>query len=180
MITYRDFITELERLATEGRKLRNAKRMHEDPDFRKWRNELQSLLNQIVQVDYLLPCSVQAHKRSFGYSNRPKTDDELMAGHRRDMDDTINELTVITESFEKHGEPPKGRTSASELETPKVVTLSWLYHHTSVSFWWKIVTVSLAVVVGVFSLGVYFGQNDIYKKAITLFEQKKTETGAKD
>jgi len=166
MITYKNFIDEIRRLAAEGKKLRNAGRMHEDPGFRKWRNELGSVLSQIVQVDYLLPCSVQAHNRRFGYSTRiTTTDEELMAAYRRDMDDTINELTVIVESFDRHGEPPKGGKASAGLEMPKVITAFWLFHHAPITFLLKVGTVAIAI----FSIGVYVGQTELYRKAVSLF-----------
>ena len=67
MITYPNFIIELERLVADAKELRNAEDMHLNKKFRKWRPELEAALKQIVQMDYLLPTPVRIQNRGFGY-----------------------------------------------------------------------------------------------------------------
>lgn len=138
MITYRAFIEEIRSLAEEARKLRSAKKMHEDDRFRKWRNKLEALLSRIAQVTYLLPCPVRTKARHFGgygYSPTESEKAELFRSYQTEMDDTINELEYIIDSYEKHGEPPKGGKGTGDLEMPKVVTASWLFHHAPIGLW---------------------------------------------
>jgi len=91
------------------------------------------------------------------------------------MDDTINELQLVIDSYEKHGEPPKGGKAAADLEMPKVVTASWLFHHAPLLFWIKAITIAVAI----FSFGVYVGQTDIYQKATSLFSAKQNDSNDK-
>ena len=59
MITYSQFIDEIRRLSAEALKLRDARQLHNDPKFREWRPDLESLLTQIGRAGYLLPNSVK-------------------------------------------------------------------------------------------------------------------------
>ena len=175
MITYRAFIEELRPILEEARKLRTAKKMHEDERFRKWRNKLEGLISQIVHVNYLLPCPVNTKARRFGrygYTSTESQKEELFRKYQMEMDDTINELQLIIENYENHGEPAKGGKSATDLEMPKVVTASWLFHHAPISLWVKVITIAIAI----FSFGVFIGQTDIYRKAAGLFAAKQEES----
>jgi len=162
-------------MVAEARKLRNSRRMHEDERFRKWRNELHGLLSQIVQVDYLLPCAVRESARRYGSTNSVShTDDEIFKWYQTEIDDTINEMEFIIDSYKKHGEPPKGGASAAALEMPKVVTASWLFHHAPIGFWVKVGTVAVAI----FGFGLFVGQSELYQKAVSLFATKQVEKNA--
>lgn len=151
-----------------------SKEMHNGGAFRKWRNALDGTLNQIVQANYLLPCPIRVQRRKFGYSQRSLTDDELFSLYQRDMDDTINELEFIIDSYRIHGEPPKGGSGKeSELEYPDKVTLSWLFHHAPIRLWLTIGWLLIAV----FVLGTQVGNSKIYNRVIESFsstnEQQK-------
>lgn len=167
MITYAGFITEIRRLVAEAKHLRSSKEMHLDDHFRKWRNELEGVLSQIAQVGFLLPCTVRVEVREFGYtSNERIPETERLGWFQTEMDDTINELDLIIDSYQKHGEPPKADSKKpSSAGWPEKVTLSWLYHHAPISLWLKVGTVAIAI----FAAGAYVGQNEIYQKALNLF-----------
>lgn len=176
MITYSGFIQELERLVPEAKKLRSAKKMHEDERFRKWRNELHSLLSQIVQVNYLLPCPVRESTRRYGSTtNVSLTDAEIFKSYQTEIDDTINEMELIIDSYKKHGEPPRRDTGSSGLEMPKVITASWLFHHAPYGLWLKIG----AILITIFGFGVFIGQTEIYQRAASLFATKEVEKNGK-
>jgi hypothetical protein len=106
VISYSAFIDALRSSIEEAKTLRERPQMHEDPDFRRWRHRLESLLTQIVQQDYLLPGSVSVRQRAFGYTDQFEDGSTAMYRYNRDMQDTINELEVIVEAYQ-HGEPPK-------------------------------------------------------------------------
>lgn len=167
MITYSGFIKEIERLAAEASKLRSARKMHLDENFRKWRHELEGVLSQIAQVGHPLPGPVKVKARSFGYVNNDRiAETERFQWYQMEMDDTINELQFIIDSYEKHGEPPKGtQSSTSKGGWPEKITLSWLYDHAPIGLWVTVGTIGLAI----FLAGVYVGQNEIYRKALDLF-----------
>ena len=110
MITYPAFIKELGPLVEEARVFRNAQKMHKDERFRKWRNKLEGLLSQIVQADYLLPCPVRTKSRHFGgygYTPDERQKELLFQSYQTEIDDTINELELVIDSYKKFGEPPK-------------------------------------------------------------------------
>ena len=167
MITYAGFITEIKRLVAEAKRLRSANKMHQDDRFRKWRNELEGVLSQIAQVGFLLPCPVRVKVREFGYtSNERIPDAERLKWYQMEMDDTINELDFIIDSYQKHVEPPVADSKKpSTAGWPEKVTLSWLYHHAPIGLWLKVGAVAIAI----FAAGAYVGQNETYRKALDLF-----------
>ena len=107
MITYADFIAELRVLVREAQSLRAEPEMHENPRFRKWRHELESLSDQIARAGYLLPGPVRVHRRAFGYTTGIASDEECLSFYQRDINDSVNELDLIVRNFEKFGEPQK-------------------------------------------------------------------------
>src|ERR1019366_6027221 len=152
MITYRGFVKELEPLVEEARTLRNAKDLHEDRKFRKWRNYVTQLFDQIVQQDYLITCRIK--RRSFG--NCLGTPDALKASYQQEIDDTIIELEFIIENYKSHGEPPKDGPSkqAGQLEWSHKITLAWLFRHAPWKFW----TGFAGLLVAAFVLGTHVAQ----------------------
>lgn len=116
MITYPAFVKELGALTEEARALRDARKMHEDGRFRKWRNKLEGLLSQISQASYLLPCPVRVRNRHFGgygFVQDERQEELLFQSYQTEMDDTINELEFVIDSYAKFGEPPKSTTVRS-------------------------------------------------------------------
>jgi hypothetical protein len=160
MITYRNFIKEILPLTEEARSLRDAKLLHEDQAFRKWRNSIKQLLQQIVQQDYLISCQIA--RRSFG--NYDSTYDQLKKSYQREIDDTINELEFIIDSYKKHGEPAKGGPSkeTTQLEWPNKITLAWLFKHAPWALW----TGFVALLVAAFVLGTQVAGTKLYGNLI--------------
>lgn len=165
MMTYKDFIKEAERLLNETKRLRNAKRMHEDDDFRRWRNELEGITSQIAQLDYLLPGPVRSANRSYGVSGTHfGTKEELFESYQRDINDTANELRFIIQCFNNHGEPPKQKRDELTVKWPERVTLIWLLHNAPIGLWIKTATSALAIFTG----GILFAQTALYKQITDL------------
>jgi len=169
MITYRHFVTELEPLVAEARTLRNAERLHEDPQFRKWRNKVTQLLAQVVQQDYLITCKIK--HRGFGayYTANPKA---MASAYQQELEDTINELEFIIENFNSHGEPPKGSLSkeATQLKWPDKITLAWLFKHAPWTFWTGLV----GLLVAAFVLGTQIGQTKLYQQFMDALQPSQT------
>ena len=161
MIIYRAFIDELVPLTEEARTLRDAKEFHQDPAFRKWRNKVTRLLDQVVHQDYLITCQIK--RRSFGNLTYA-THDACKASYQQEIDDTINELEFIIENYRKHGEPPKGGETKqpSQLEWPAKITLAWLFSHAPWTFWTGLV----GLLVATFVLGTQVGQTNLYQNVV--------------
>jgi hypothetical protein len=162
MITYKAFVVELRCLEEEAAHIRNQKRMHEDSAFRKWRIELESLVRQVKQAGYQLPCPVKSPQRNFGHYEGSAFDDEedVFASYQQEMADTINELRIIITSYEKHGDPPREKTAnaqGSTLRWPEKITWPWLRDNVPVPLWIKggvvLVTVLVAVAAGAYKVG---------------------------
>lgn len=175
MITYPKFIKKLERLVADAKKLRNASEMHKDKMFRNWRLELEAALKQITQLDYLLPTRIRLNSRSFGYSPDNERHIVLFKSYQMEMEDTINELSVIINSYKEHGEPPKGGKSKEimkhEQKWPTKMTLSWLFHNAPISLWaWF-----AGLLIAAFTLGIKVADTKYYKefKAEPKIEKKK-------
>lgn len=181
LITYPDFIQELKVLHKEIDKLRHYQEMHEHPVFRKWRNQLEALTNQIEDQGYVLPCLIRSAHRRYGapHGYGPVSETQLSEDYLRDLIDTLNETSFIIESYEKYGEPrrssrariqelrkersiPMEVSNKTGLEMPDKITLAWLFHHASITLWWWVAS----ILFGVLLIGIAIGQSDIYKEFI--------------
>lgn len=166
MITYEDFITELGHLAVAAKKLRSAETMHEDTGFRKWRNQLEGILNQITSQGYLLPCPCRVHHRAFSFTPNNVTFDEQRDSYQMEVDDTINEIEFIVESYENYGEPQKGGQSTDQGLDSEKITLSWLFHNAHISLWVWVVGVLFTVLGVALGIGIAIGQSKFYQEYV--------------
>jgi hypothetical protein len=167
MIDYQQFVDELKRLDTEAAELRNTRRMDQDPKFRSWRPELESLIHQIARAGYLLPNPINVRGRAFGGSNLGhEAEDALFAEYQRDIDDTRIELGLVIGNFQKFGVPaiqnavstnvtnPGPSASAGALQVTEKVSLAWLWEHVPFKFWWS----AAGILIATFWAGVYIGK----------------------
>jgi len=168
MITYEGFIADLRPLLNEIATLCDAKATHEDPTFRRWRNDLQSLLRQIKQAGYELPCVVHSADRYFGGISNFGQPTGFRA-YQRDLDDTANELRVVIDAYQRYGEPLRIGAMRSplnaELKAPQIVTLAWLWDHVPAKLW----VVALSALVAAFSLGYFAATMSFVSKFVALF-----------
>ena len=168
MIKYRAFIDELVPLTEKARTLRGAEELHEDSAFRKWRNKITRLLDQVVHQDYLITCQIK--HRGFG-NLLYATYEACKASYQGEIDDTINELEFIIDNYRKHGEPPKGGVSKQSLqfEWPEKITLAWLFRHVPWTFW----TGLIGLLIAVFFCGAQIGQTKFYQDIVSEFQSEK-------
>lgn len=156
VIKYETFIHELERLREEASRVRNHKRRDQDPAFRKWRLELQSLVTQARHAAYVLPCEVKSSERLFGSSLYDET--TALSAFQLEMNDTINELDVIIEAYKRDGTPPPMRRPPSQITEPSSdkITFAWLWHHVP----FHVGATGAGIVIGAFALGFYAGRTE--------------------
>ena len=101
-LTYDLFIQELDRLITSGETLYNSDQRDLDPKFRRWRLEVTDLIDRINKEGYSVRCSIRG--RSFG-AHRIATKEYLEEEYNRELQDTLNELSLIKKRYDNFGEP---------------------------------------------------------------------------
>jgi len=114
MVTYSQFVDELRTLVDQARTLRDAREMHENPAFRKWRHEVTDLILLMEDAGYSINCSIVSRdfdeRGSYTYDPSSK---ERIAAFNRDLQDTVTELLTIISRFDKFGDPK------SKVKTPQ-------------------------------------------------------------
>ena len=175
-MNYAAFIEELRPLLVEARSLFNKVQIHQSPRFRKWRHQLTTTISIIGDQGYTVDCDVAS--RIFQVASYGSVSEaEQIAAYNRDLEDTINELEIIIEYFEKYGDPKKPSVSESsdsqttKLEWPDKMTLSWLFHHAPIGLWMRFGGILMAV----FFLGVGFSQTRAYKNIQQLWQHEQSE-----
>ena len=113
MITYEDFINELRQLVATGEMLYGAVERDLDPNFRQWRLEVTDLLSRIKQAGYSVRCYIR--NRSFG-TPRNATEKHLNDEYRIELQDTLNELSLLIKRYETYGEPPDKTLSGGKTQ----------------------------------------------------------------
>lgn len=103
-MNYNDFIDELKPLLEEARTLFDVSEIHQNPQFRKWRHQLTTTIGIIQNQDYWIDCDIES--RTFqvaSYDSISKR--EQIAYYNQELQDTINELEIIIQHFQKYGDP---------------------------------------------------------------------------
>ena len=113
MITYEDFINELRKLVASGEKLYGVVERDLDPHFRQWRLEVTDLLSRINQAGYSVRCYIR--NRSFG-THRNATEEYLNDEYRIELQDTLNELSLLIKRYETYGEPSNKTLSGGKTQ----------------------------------------------------------------
>jgi hypothetical protein len=103
-MNYADFIAELKPLVDEARSLFNDEQTHHSGRFRKWRHRLATTIDSIEQLGYSIDCNVASRVFDvMSYGSVSKLD--RLEIYNRELQDTINELEIIIERFDKYGDP---------------------------------------------------------------------------
>lgn len=92
------------------------------------------------------------------YMNVPSLSSYTIVPHANNMKSIL--LQAITEL--EHGLTSQRKEKTMEAKYPEKVTLSWLYSHVPMSFWFWAVGILLAVFVG----GVNLGSSKFYKEKL--------------
>jgi len=151
---YKAFIGELRHLVKEGATIARTPLTDLDPRFRKWRVQVESLVQHIEQEGYSLPCPVHSQSRVY------------LAKFELEIHDTLNELRTLIDRYEKFGEPRRReRVGGKAVLTNGKETLSWLWHNVSRVAWglW------LASIAAAFGAGFYAGRTDFIVKVLELW-----------
>jgi len=171
MITYVNFINELRPLVVRGQALHDRPSRIKDPDFRRWKLEVTDLIDRIQSEKYAVNCSIATRSFASYGGSYTGSDKRAIDAYNLGLKDTINELEILIERYDAHGAPnPRAPRSASvptttkpvdkssaapmnELQTPKQLTLDWIWRHMPVSGWAYIVSVVVAAFYAGFKLG---------------------------
>ncbi len=180
-MTNEEYINELRELVQKAKSLFDASELHENDEFRKWRQKLTALIIAAEERNYNVESDVIS--RGFdlfvAYGPQPTLKQRTEA-FNRDLQDTINELETIIEFYDKFSRPIKNENSNSEskqqaeLEYPQKVTLSWLAKHAPIGLWLKFA----GMLITVFLLGIGVSQTVAYKNIQQLW--RKVEPSKSD
>jgi hypothetical protein len=162
MITYENFISELRPLIVRGQSLYDRPDRTKDSDFRRWKFEVIDLINRIQSEKYDVNCLIAARSFASYSGSYTGSGKHAIDAYNLALKDTINELEILVQRYDKHGAPNPITPSSSEapsneLQPPKLMTLEWLWRHSPAS-WWAYIVGALLTVVGIaFGLGVKLG-----------------------
>ena len=163
-MTYEQFINELKSLLSRAKELFNAHELELNQDFKRWKKELSALLIAIEEKGYDVQCNVISRDFTLfiGYGSIP-SDSQLAKEFNSDLQDTINEIEIIIDHYNKFGDP-RGKIetqsqSTQELKYPDKVSLAWLWNHMPI----KLCVSGIIILFSVFLLGIGFGQTELYK-----------------
>jgi hypothetical protein len=159
MLTYENFIKDLRPLVVRGQALYDRSSRIKDPDFRRWKFEVTDLINRIQSEKYAVNCSIATRSFASYGGSYTGSDKHAIVAYNLDLKDTINELEILIERYDKHGAPnprtPRSSAAPSnELQPPKPLTPDWLWRHMPISWWAYIV----GALVAFFSAGFKLGQ----------------------
>jgi hypothetical protein len=108
VINYKQFVAEVRSLISEGESLKGTAQRDTNPSFRSWRLKLEDLVRQIGKQGYKINCRSASRRYgggNFAY-NIPSRED-LNRLYNQEMADTLNELRLIVELFDKYGDPQR-------------------------------------------------------------------------
>lgn len=165
---YSEFIADLEQQLTVVRSLIGSSMTHENPQFRKWRHEVQSLVDEAKAAGFRVPGDFNSNRRAYRALWIGADTEDNLKEFRRELNDSIVELEFIVQQYRKYGDPkPVAVTppATAPLSAPGQVSLAWLWQHVPVSLW----VVALALLLATFLAGVGIGQTKIYRDVLELF-----------
>ena len=120
-MNYSEFIDELKPLLEEARTLFDESDTHQNPRFRKWRHQLTTTIGIIENQGYWIDCGIES--RIFQVASYGSVSNhEQVATYNQELQDTINELEIITQHFAKYGDP-RANNENSQVDSiiaPKV------------------------------------------------------------
>jgi len=186
VFTYDIFIEEIRELLREGKELRNSKQRDQDPKFRKWRLKLEDAIKKIKGQGFEINC--RSSYRTFsgddhGY-NIP-TEEDLNNSYNQELEDTLNELGLIVEHFDKYGITKIKVEKSTNLEPGHIPTILELWLAMKVHHGWKAISAILVffglIIVSSYQLGKFIESNSQLKlneKSVTQTKVENTSNNA--
>lgn len=178
-MTNEEYINELRGLVQIAKTLFNAADLHENAEFRKWRQKLTALIITAEERNYNVESDVISRDFDIFVAYGPQpTLKERTDAFNRDLQDTINELETIIEFSDKFSNSVTNEKSnaesnqKTELEYPQKVTLSWLAKHAPIGLWLKFI----GMLITAFLLGIGFSQTIAYKNIQQLWQKEEPST----
>ncbi len=147
-------------MISDGEALKSAAQRDEDPNFRKWRLKLEDLVRQIGKQGYKINCRSVSRRYGGGdYAFHSPSREVLNQLYNQEVEDTLNELRLIVELFDKYSEPQREKTGAGVPEPGHVPTIREFFLALRVHHGWGTAAVLLSVVAallyGAFQTGVF-------------------------
>lgn len=180
--TYKRFIEEIRDTISEGQKSDFKSLNHNDAKFKAWRHKLKDSINDVEALGYEINCNIS--RRVFFSMSYTSSSTDNRRVYEADLIDTINELSLILNKYEKYGEPKINKiqdlkinsnsaidTIASTAKKTEIVSLKWAWENITIKGWSTIIIILL----GTFSLGVEFqtyGGWKIFKQIYELIIEK--------
>lgn len=137
---YKSFIEEITILVDEAKNFQIADRHYQSESFRKWKHKTADLINQIGRQRYSINSNLQMRQfHAGGYSLLSESEQQEI--FNRDLADSINELNLVIEQYQKYGDPRATKKSSETITTtikiqiPEKVTLRWLIDNLPIKVW---------------------------------------------
>jgi hypothetical protein len=132
MLKYDRFVRDVEAFIVEGDRLLSIPgRSHEHPEFRSWRLRAEARVEQ-AQREYQVSAPFHSWQRS--YLGRDNGKSKLAFDQH--LSDTLNELRLIVDHYQKDGEPPRRNENKGSSVAPvvqlkpsgatQIVNLRWI------------------------------------------------------
>lgn len=155
---YKSFIDEIVIYVDEAKQFSSKDKTWDSDAFRKWRHKTKDSIYRIQKLGYSINCDVASRQfHIFGYGPTSKSQQDKK--FEQDLLDTINELELLIEQFNKYGVPTSTNKHAvvtehsnSKLELPAVISLKWLFEHMPIKGW----LIIFSLLVSAFGLGFGF------------------------
>lgn len=109
---YHAFIAELRGLIARAKVFGEPDRGAETAVFRRWHHEVGDLIDRVNRLRYDINTDFRSRAfrvMSYGASSRR----EQLEAFNRDLDDTLHELQVVVDRFERYGDPKAKPTAAT-------------------------------------------------------------------
>ena len=159
--SYDKFIEEVDSFISTGEMiLTEPARSHEWRVFREWRCRIEGVV-EWVKTQYELSLRFESASRAYRARDSYSDDDVTLRIFDRDLGDSLTELSLIREHFQRYGAPPRRQRHDGSGESPsgqpksadakEKISLKWIYDHVPVSLLAKLVIVIMGIgfVIGV-------------------------------
>lgn len=130
---YEEFIAEIEKMRGVAAQLFDREKLHDDREFRKWRQEIADLISRVSDQGYSINCQIST--RTFAQELLTDTSirkKDLIKSYNQDLLDTINELDILIAMYSRYG-PPSIKNKHSNVTENNIDFLSKVKNHWIVS-----------------------------------------------